>query len=260
MTTIDPAEEQRRRKASYRGSGKALTWTVLAGMLIAAAGALAGLGIAGFMEQFRIMTFQSIGETNAWFPESIPPWLPTVGDFGSIFLSIAAVALYLHWNCRYTGRTEGVGGAGPTLLWLVGCAVSLWFSCLLLWGGEPDTVGYYEGPFRAGEEWGADASIMYWAKIWLPLAATLIALLVFLIRNLGSLGRQSKNRRIDQMLSTQTRVKGTVTEGGVPNLEASKTFMKWTFTFRDHQGQQRWARPSVATAVRATRGRATPCG
>ncbi|MGO1705113.1 MAG: hypothetical protein ACTHZT_08570 [Candidatus Corynebacterium faecigallinarum] len=101
---------------------------------------------------------------------------------------------------------------------------------------------------------------MYWAKIWLPLAATLIALLVFLIRNLGSLGRQSKNRRIDQMLSTQTRVKGTVTEGGVPNLEASKTFMKWTFTFRDHQGQQRWARPSVSTAVRATRGRATPCG
>lgn len=135
MTTIDPAEEQRRRKASYRGSGKALTWTVLAGLLIAAAGALAGLGIAGFMEQFRIMAFQSIGETNAWFPESIPPWLPTVGDFGSIFLSIAAVALYLQWNRRYTGRTEGVGGAGPTLLWLVGCAVSLWFACLLLWGG-----------------------------------------------------------------------------------------------------------------------------
>lgn len=151
MTTIDPAEEQRRRKASYRGSGKALTWTVLAGLLIAAAGALAGLGIAGFMEQFRIMAFQSIGETNAWFPESIPPWLPTVGDFGSIFLSIAAVALYLQWNRRYTGRTEGVGGAGPTHLWLVGCAVSLWFACLLLWGGSRTPSATTKAPSVPGK-------------------------------------------------------------------------------------------------------------
>ena len=63
MTTIDPAKNSD-GEASYRGSGKALTWTVLAGLLIAAPARSRAqhCGVHG-----GSASWPSVDRRNAWF-------------------------------------------------------------------------------------------------------------------------------------------------------------------------------------------------
>lgn len=246
MSLIDPREKQARRNAKYRGSTTALIATIVFGLASLATAAVIGFGVGGFVDQFRVMSLNSVFST---WDTAIPVWLRSwslpIGIVGSIIM----VGAYGTWNHRYSGRTDGYAFLGPLPIVLAGLTVGSWYATTL-WTA-PDAVGIAVDPtFGQNENWDAGAWIMYAAQWWLPGIFALLTLLTLL----GRLGAQ-KRRRLDHELAAHLLANGVQVEAEVTDVplrepNASRMMAEITVRFEDADGTSRWVKAIVVAPTK----------
>ncbi len=235
MSTVDPQQARREREARHRRTPLALAMTVLGGLLVTAAGAVGGAAIGQFVLVFRMMNLNSVFSDSP-DPDTVP-WAAPVAVVGTL----AAAAVYTRWNHRWSGRTTDVAGIGVLPLWLVGAAAFLWWTTQTQWPA-PDRVGTAVDPtFGHDEAWSAGDWVWYATVWWVPALVTLLAVLACTAGGVTRLGRGSRRARLTDVLQQGQRTTGEVTAvSGATTPDASRTLLRWTFTFVDLQGVRRW--------------------
>ncbi|MGX5697627.1 hypothetical protein ACWKWP_15620 [Agromyces soli] len=250
MSTIDPAAARRERLERQQGSLGAALAAAFSGLLLVATGAMTAYGFAAFLDQFRIMSLNSVFSTWDSQMGSPFPWLP-IGIVGSI----VAWALYVRWNHRYSGTTARFVGPGPLSVLLIGLVGGLWFGCLS-WTA-PDEVGTAVDPTLGEDEpWDAGAWIFYTAQWWLPIGFTVLALAAFTAGMLGRRARTARGELLDRLLISGRRAEGVVTESTTPSGEASWNIFSLTVKFTDLTATDRW----VTRAVKYRSAEVPPVG
>lgn len=246
MSLIDPREKEARRNAKYQGSPTALIATIMFGVASLATTAVIGFGIGGFVDQFRVMSINSVFST---WDTAIPIWLRSWSLPIGIVATIIMVGGYSTWNHRYSGRTDGYAFLGPLPIVLAGLTLGSWYATTL-WTA-PDAVGIAIDPtFGQNENWDAGAWIMYAAQWWLPGIFALLTLLTLL----GRLGAQ-KRRRLNNELATQllqngAQVEAEITEAPLPEPSSSRMMAQVTLRFEDAEGTSRWVTSIVAVPTK----------
>lgn len=241
MSLIDPREKEARRNAKYQGTPTALIATLLLGLAALTTTALIGFGIGGFVDQFRVMSLNSVFST---WDTAIPVWLRgwalPIGIVGSIIM----LGAYGTWNHRYSGRTDGFAFLGPLPIVLLGLTLGSWYATTL-WT-QPDAVGVAVDPtFGQNESWDAGAWIIYAAQWWLPGIFALLTLLTLLSR----LGAQ-KRRRLNDALATSllrsgAQVEAEIVDAPLREPNSSRMIAEITARFEDTEGASRWVKAMV---------------
>ncbi|MGN7190401.1 DUF3592 domain-containing protein [Curtobacterium sp. MCBA15_004] len=234
MSTVDPQQVRREREAAWRGTNRALVMTVVGAVLVAAAGAVAGLAVSRFVLVFRMM------QVNSVFSDSPDPESVWWAAPGAVVGTLVAVAVYSRWNHRWSGRTSDFAGVGPLQPWFLGATAMLWWETSR-WPA-PDRVGVAVDPtFGHDEVWGLGEWIWYATVWWVPALATLVTVLLLVAGGVTRLGRGNRRARLTDVLANGRGVVGEVTAvSGGTSPDASRTLLRWTFSFVDLQGVRRW--------------------
>ena len=235
MSTVDPQQVRREREARYRGSTTALTMTVVGAVLVVAAGAVGGLAFSGFVLRVRTAMVNSV------FSDSPDPdphlWAAPV----AVVVTLVAVGVHTRWNHRWSGRTTDLVGPGPLPLWLVGATACTWWATTTQWPA-PDRVGVAVDPtFGHDETWGAGTWIWYASVWWLPGLFTVVTVLALVAGGTTRIGAGARRARLTDVLADGRRTTGEVTAvSGGTTPDASRTLLRWTFSFVDLHGVRRW--------------------
>lgn len=235
MSTVDPQQARREREARYRGSTPALTMTVVGALLVVAAGVIGGLAVSDFVLRFRMMTVNSI------FSDSPDPETHLWAAPSAVVGTLVAVGVYTRWNHRWSGRTTDLVGLGPLPLWLVGATACTWWATTTQWPA-PDRVGVAVDPtFGHDETWGVGSWILYTAVWWLPGLLTVVTVLALVAGGATRVGRGNRRARLTDVMANGRRTTGEVTAiSGGTTPDASRTLLRWTFSFVDLHGVRRW--------------------
>lgn len=235
MSTVDPQQARREREARYRGSTPALTMTVVGALLVVAAGVIGGLAVSDFVLRFRMMTVNSI------FSDSPDPETHLWAAPSAVVGTLVAVGVYTRWNHRWSGRTTDLVGLGPLPLWLVGATACTWWATTTQWPA-PDRVGVAVDPtFGHDETWGVGTWIWYTAVWWLPGLLTVVTVLALVAGGATRVGRGNRRARLTDVMANGRRTTGEVTAiSGGTTPDASRTLLRWTFSFVDLHGVRRW--------------------
>lgn len=236
MSLLDPREAAERDRIAFRGSARALTATLIAGVLSLAAASVIGFAIGGLFEQFRIMSLNSVFSTwETAIPVEARGWGLPVGILGSLI----TISQYAKWNHRYTGRQDGFAIVGPLTIVLAGLAIGTWVATTM-WT-TPDAVGVAVDPtFGEDEAWDAGAWILYAAQWWLPGLFALLTVLSLLGRVLSRSSRERRQSVVEQLLRSGTRVEAEVTQVPLPDPHASRSLAPVVAKFTDAWGTDRW--------------------
>ncbi|MFZ6991321.1 hypothetical protein ACO0E1_05475 [Curtobacterium sp. RRHDQ66] len=235
MSTTDPAAARRAEAAAQQGSTRALAMTIVWAVLLLGVGVVVGFALGSVLEAFRDMTVNSVFSDT---PDPEHPWwaMPV-----AVLGSIVAFGMYSTWNHRWSGRASEFVGVGPVSIWLVGAAAGLWWTTSTQWA-PVDQVGTAVDPvFGRDEPWGVGGWIWYTAAWWIPGLVSALAVAALIGGAVARRGQGGRRARLEQLLRDGRRVDGVVTAvSGSTAHDASFTLIRWTFTFTDLQGQQRW--------------------
>ncbi|ROS36237.1 hypothetical protein EDF31_11025 [Curtobacterium sp. PhB142] len=235
MSTTDPAAALRAKAAAQQGSARALVLTIVWAALLLAVGVVAGYALGSVLGTIRDMTVNSV------FSDTPDPEYPWWAMPVAVTGSIVTLGMYSKWNHRFAGRASEFVGVGPVSIWLVGAAAGLWWTTATQWA-PVDRVGTTVDPaFGRDEVWGIGGWIWYAAAWWIPALVTALALVALIGGTVARRGQGGRRGRLEQLLRAGRRVDGIVTAvSGSTAHDASFTLLRWTFTFTDLQGQQRW--------------------
>ncbi|QIK63287.1 hypothetical protein G7068_08810 [Leucobacter viscericola] len=232
MSLQNPIIAAQERAEKARGSGGSLFAAVIFAGLTAVAGGSAGWGFGIIMNQFRVMSLNSVFE---WDTADAADWpLPFfVGLFGGIILG----GLYARAARRFRGAPALIG---PFFFTAMGVAVGFWMYSQN-WT-KPTETGYaVDTTFGGSEPWGIMAWVMYYANLWIPAAIVLVAVIA-LVSRLVFVGKVSKKReRAEKLLASGTQVPGTVSTVTETGLEINnQPVISFVVSFVDPAGQTRW--------------------
>lgn len=235
MSTTDPAAARRAKAAAQQGSTRALALTIVWAVLLLGVGVVVGYALGAVLGEVRDMNVNSLFSDT---PDPEHPWwaMPV-----AVIGSIVTFGMYSMWNHRWSGRASEFVGVGPVSIWLVGAAAGLWWTTSTQWA-PVDQVGTAVDPvFGQDEVWGVGGRIWYTAAWWIPALVTMLAVTALIGGAVTRRGQGGRRGRLEELLRTGRRVDGVVTAvSGSTAHDASFTLLRWTFTFTDLQGRQRW--------------------
>lgn len=236
MSLSDPQEAAKRKQESYRGSSLALSTTLVFGLLVVLAAAVMGFAVGGLVDQFRLMSVNSVFGTRE---SGMTASFRAVGLPLSILALFLFVTFYATWNHRYSGERNAFVIAGPMTIVLAGLTFSTW-AATRMWT-PPDAIGVAVDPtFGRDEPWGVGEWILYWTLWWLPGLLAVLTLLGIIVR-IGAQSAQKKSRGVvEELLRSGRLVEAEVTEAPLLNPQSPRTMATLGAKFDDAAGVTRW--------------------
>ncbi|MDN3243377.1 hypothetical protein [Glycomyces tritici] len=242
MSTMDPAAVRRAKRRQRAGDRRFLAWAVVVATVMTGCAVLLGLAIGATADMLRHSIIDSVFDDRLPFPTfwggGTLGYLWTLGTAGTLFGSIAASWLL---------DTYRSGERQPRILAaLAVCAVAAAVVADAPTWLEPLEVGIRLDPvFHEDTAWSVFGWIAYYADVWLPGIAVVIAGLVVAhsISHYRSLRRQIADR--SRLLMEGRRTAGAVT--GVElrtatNDQGQRSIVgaEVTVRFTDTHGVERW--------------------
>lgn len=241
MSLSDPQEAAKRKQESYRRSSLALSTTLVFGLLVVLAAAVMGFAVGGLVDQFRLMSVNSVFGTRE---SGMTASFRAVGLPLSILALFLFVTFYATWNHRYSGERSTFVIAGPVTIVLAGLTFSTW-AATRMWT-PPDAIGVAVDPtFGRDEPWGVGEWILYWTLWWLPGLLAVLTLLGIIVR-IGAQSAQKKSRGVvEELLRSGRLVEAEVTEAPLLNPQSPRTMATLGAKFDDAAGVTRWVACTV---------------
>jgi hypothetical protein len=209
MNTTDPAAVRRQRQQRYTGNPSILAAAIAGATLKVVCGFVLGLAIGASVDLLRHSIIDSVFDDRLAYPTY---WRPAT--FGILFV-IGAIGLAAAStvSSKLIDLYRG-GEKQPVLLTpLAFCAIAAGIVADAVTWLEPLEVGTTLDPaFHHDKPWSAFGWIMYYADIWFPVLAILVALAVvgYSIKHNRRLRQQIADRI--RLLAEGSRVEGTITE------------------------------------------------